>query len=138
MIINEIMTAKIESVSPDASLQDAAIKMRDLNIGSLSVMENDELIGIITDRDICCRGVCQACDPTATLVRDIMSKEVSFCYDDQDIADAAHLMEDKHIRRLAVLNRDKSMAGFLSVDDLACGSHDLAGEVLEATVTHTH
>ncbi|MEE9598275.1 MAG: CBS domain-containing protein [Acidiferrobacterales bacterium] len=132
MLVGEIMTAKMESVNPERSLQETACKMRDLSIGSLPVLENGQLIGMITDRDICCRAVGDGCDTAMTKVREIMSADVTYCYKDQDVADAAHLMEDKHVRRLAVLNRDKTMAGFLSVDDLARYSHELAGEVLEA------
>ncbi|MDH3672809.1 MAG: CBS domain-containing protein [Gammaproteobacteria bacterium] len=131
------MTARMESVNPELSLQETARKMRDLNIGSLPVLENGQLIGMITDRDICCRAVGDGRDIAMTKVREIMSGDVTYCYNDQDVADAAHLMEDKHVRRLAVLNRDKTMAGFLSVDDLAQYSHELACEVLEA-VKPTH
>ena len=137
MLVGEIMTAKMESVNPELSLQKTACKMRDLNIGSLPVLENGQLIGMITDRDICCRAVGDGRDMAMTKVREIMSADVTYCYNDQEVADAAHLMEDKHVRRLAVLNRDKTMAGFLSVDDLARYSHELACEVLEA-VRPTH
>ncbi|MFQ5760936.1 MAG: CBS domain-containing protein [Acidiferrobacterales bacterium] len=137
MLVGEIMTAKMESVNPELSLQKTACKMRDLNIGSLPVLENGQLIGMITDRDICCRAVGDGRDTAMTKVREIMSADVTYCYNDQEVADAAHLMEDKHVRRLAVLNRDKTMAGFLSVDDLARYSHELACEVLVA-VRPTH
>lgn len=137
MLVKEIMTPKMESISPALSLREAARKMRDLNIGSLPVWENGSLIGIVTDRDICCRAVAEGKDPAKTAVSDIMSKDATFCFSDDDVSEAAHLMENRHIRRLAVLNRDKSMAGFLSVDDLARYSHHLAGEVLEA-VRPTH
>lgn len=138
MQIAEIMTSKIEWISPDTTLQDAARKMRDLDIGSLTVMENGELLGMVTDRDICCRAVANGRDTARMKVREIMSRDVATCFSDQDIADAAHLMEGKHIRRLAVLNRDRKTVGFLSVDDLACYSHDLAGEVLEAACRTAH
>ncbi len=135
MLIKEIMTTTIESVGPDLSVREAARRMRDLNIGSLPVLANGQLIGMITDRDICCRAVSEGRDPAATKIQEIMSKDIAYCFNDQDVADAAHLMEDKRIRRLVILNRDKTMAGFLSVDDLARWSHDLAGEVLEAAGT---
>ena len=103
-----------------------------------SVPENGELLGMVTDRDICCRAVANGRDTARMKVREIMSKDVTTCFSDQDIAVAAHLMEGKHIRRLAVLNRDRKTVGFLSVDDLACYSHDLAGEVLEAACRTAH
>jgi len=132
MLVKEIMTSKVEFVGPALSIQDAARKMRDLNIGSLPVWENGQLLGMITDRDICCRAVAEGRDTVKTAVREIMSRDVSSCFSDDDVADAARLMEEKHIRRLAVVNRDRTMAGFLSVDDLAHHSYHLAGEVLDA------
>ncbi len=132
MLVKEVMTAKVESVEPGLSLRETAGKMRDMNIGSMPVWENGKMIGMITDRDICCRAVAEGRDLAATKVREIMSKDVTYCFDDQDCSEAAHVMGDKHIRRLAVFNRNKAMVGFLSVDDLARCSHDLAGDVLEA------
>ena len=132
MKIQDLMSTNVQSVMPNTTITQVARTMRDLDVGSLTVMEDNELLGIITDRDICCRVVGENCDPETTEVRDIMTTDIACCYADQDITDAAHLMEDKHIRRLAVLGRDNTMAGILSVDDLARCSHDLAGEVLEA------
>lgn len=132
MRIQEIMSTRIVTIGPDTPLWEAARKMRDLNIGSLAVTDKGGLVGMITDRDICCRAVAERLDVEKTPVRDIMSRDVAYCFSDQDISEAAHLMEDRHIRRLAVLDRDKHMVGFLSLDDLAHSSHDLAGEVLDA------
>lgn len=132
MQIQEVMTTTVQSITPGASITEAARTMLDFDVGTLPVMEDNGLLGIITNRDICCRVVGENCDPETTEVRAIMSTDVACCFSDQDIADAAHLMEDKHIRRLTILSRDNSMAGMLSVDDLARCSHDLAGEVLEA------
>jgi CBS domain-containing protein len=135
MQVKDIMTPKVELVGPELTIQEAAKIMRDGNIGSLPVGEDDRLIGMVTDRDITCRAVADGSDPAKTKIRDIVSKKITYCFDDQDVADAAHLMEEKHIRRLAVLNRKKRLVGFLSVDDITRCSHDLAGEVLEA-VSH--
>lgn len=132
MLVKEVMARSVQYVSPSATLQECARRMRDLHIGSLPVWENGKLAGMITDRDICCRAVAEGRDPAKTKARDIMSKDVTFCFDDQECDDAAHMMEERHIRRLAVLNRRRSMVGLLSVDDLARCSHALAGEVLEA------
>jgi CBS domain-containing protein len=132
MLVREIMTRKLESVTPTATLREVARKMRDLNLGSLPVADNGNLIGIITDRDICCRGVADDFDPVRTQVREIMSRDISFCFSDDNVTDAVRQMEELHLRRLAVLNRNKTIAGFLSVDDLAQYSRSLAGEVLES------
>jgi len=138
MLVKEIMTPKVESVEPGLFLKAAAEKMRDMNVGALPVWDGGKVIGMITDRDICCRVVADGRDPRTTKVRDIMSKDISCCFDDQDCDEAAHLMGDKHIRRLAVLNRDKAMVGMLSVDDLARCSHVLVGDVLKATARPAH
>jgi CBS domain-containing protein len=137
MKVREAMTPKAEWVSPDLTLQEIAKKMRDKNIGALPVGEHDRLIGMVTDRDVCCRAVAEGRDPAKTTVREVMSKKISFCFDDQDLADAAHMMEEKQIRRLAVLNRDKRIVGMLSLDDFAShGERALAGEVLEKVAAH--
>jgi predicted transcriptional regulator len=138
MQIQEIMTSRIETVRPEATLREAARMMCDLNIGSLGVADGGELIGILTDRDICCRAVAEGKSPATTKVSEIMSSDVAYCFEDEDITDAAQQMENKHIRRLAVLNRRKQMVGLISVDDLAHYSHDLAGEVLEHASPLSH
>jgi CBS domain-containing protein len=102
MQVKDIMTPKVELVGPELTIQEAAKIMRDGNIGSLPVGEDDRLIGMVTDRDITCRAVADGSDPAKTKIRDIVSKKITYCFDDQDVADAAHLMEEKHIRRLAV------------------------------------
>ena len=138
MLVREIMRSKLESILPSASLRDAAQKMRDLNFGSLPVAEDGKLLGMITDRDICCRGVADGFDPATTDVREIMSRDISFCFSDDSVTDAVRQMESRHIRRLAVLNHDKTVAGFLSVDDLAHYSRQLAGEVLDTVRPAEH
>lgn len=133
MKVSEIMTPNAQWVGPDVSIQDLAEKMRKDDIGSLPVGENDRLIGMVTDRDIVCRAVAKGVDPAKTTARQVMSKTITYCFDDQDVDDAAHVMEQKHIRRLAVLNRKKRLVGILSLDDVATHcSHDLSGEVLAA------
>jgi len=133
MKIKELMTKSVLSISPEASIQEAACKMNDLDVSSLAVIENGQLCGIITDRNICCRCVADDLDAFETEVAEIMSLDVSSCFSDQDITVAADIMEEMQIRRVAIRNLDNSIAGLLSVDDLARGSHNLAGEVLEAT-----
>lgn len=135
MLVKEIMTHKLESIPPTTTVREAARKMRDLNTGSLPVAENGRLIGMITDRDICCRGVADNFDPALTEVRALMSRDVGFCYSYDTVSDAVRQMEQRHIQQIAVLNSDKSIAGFLTVDDIAHFSRQLAGEVLD-TVGH--
>ncbi len=132
MLVRDIMTQKLQSISPKTTLRDAARKMRDLKIGSLPVVENGSLIGMITDRDICCRGVADDFDPARAEVRQVMSHDVAFCFSYDTVNDAVRQMEQRHVQRLAVLNSDKSIAGFLSVDDIARFSRQMAGEVLDS------
>lgn len=134
MRVQEIMTKQVESISPTTTLRQAARKMSDLNIGSLPIIADGKLQGIITDRDISCFAVAMGHDPNSTEVQKVMTREVSTCFDDQDIDEAAGLMSSQHIRRLAVLDHENNVTGFLSVDDLAKCSHDLAGAVLEAAI----
>jgi len=138
MQVKEIMTATMETIAPDLSIRDCAKKMEQLNIGSLPIEENGKLIGMVTDRDICCRAVGNGLDLDGTKVANIMSHEVAWCHAEDDCEDAAHLMEEKHIRRLAVLDSAEKPAGVLSVDDLARCSHNLAGEVIEAAFPTMH
>lgn len=132
MKVQEIMTTKVESVSPTTSLRNAAREMRDLGIGSMTVVDGDKLLGIITDRDISVYAIAMGHDPQTTEVQKVMTTEVFTCAESLDISAAAEIMEEHHIRRLAVTDDDNTMAGFLSVDDLAHVSRELAGSVLEA------
>jgi len=138
MLVRDCMSTRIEKVAPDTPLAECARKMRDLDIGSLPVWEDGALAGIVTDRDICCRAVADGLDIGKTVARDVMSTEVASCFDDQDYEDAAHMMEGRHLRRLAVMDRENRMVGLLTVDDLARHSYILAGEVLRAAAPTAH
>lgn len=132
MKTQELMTGSVEYIEPQKSIKQAAQKMRDLHIGALPVVMDGLLLGIITDRDICCHAIAMGRDPVMTQVQDVMNRNVATVFEDDDINKAAHVMENRHIRRLAVLHHDHTIAGMLTVDDLARGSHDLAGAVLES------
>jgi CBS domain-containing protein len=107
--------------------------MRQLDVGSLPVCENERLVGMLTDRDITVRCVSEGFDPRTDLVREVMTPQVVYCFEDQDVTEAAKLMKEKQIRRLAVLNRQKRLTGIVSLGDLAveAGNEQLAGETLE-------
>jgi CBS domain-containing protein len=138
MLVKDAMSTKVETVAPNTTLQECARMMRRMDIGALPVWENGKLIGMVTDRDVCCRSVGDGRDPAAMTVREAMSSDVTSCFEDEDCIDAARLMQSKRLRRLAVLNRQKSMVGLLSVDDIARYSHDLAGGILEAASPWPH
>lgn len=138
MKIEEIMTTTFATVRSNLTIQEAARKMRDRNIDCLVVIEGGEPIGIVTDRDLCCRAVADRIDPSRATVREFMTSKVAFCFGDQDIVDGAHLMEKQHIRRLAVLDRANRMLGLVSVDDIARCSYFLAGQILERSAVTAH
>ena len=135
MRINKFMTTNVETISANETTKVAARKMHDLHVGSLPVIEDGKLVGILTDRDITCRVVATGHDAVMTKVSEVMGKKVITCFDDEDLSDAASLMKTNHIRRLTVLHRDNSIAGLLSVKDIAKGSHKLASGVLVASTT---
>lgn len=131
MKINEIMTSNVRCITPETNLAFAAEIMRDLDVGALPVCEEGRLIGVVTDRDIAIRGVAEARDPERTPVRDVMSSEIVYATEDQDVEDAARLMEVKQIRRLPVLDEEKHLSGIVSLGDIATESGiQLSGEAL--------
>jgi CBS domain-containing protein len=134
MKVQDIMKSAVEIISPMESTKEAARKMHDLHIGSLPVVDNGQLVGMITDRDICVRVTATGRDAISTRVKEVMGNSVKTCHADLDIEEAAKLMIDHHIRRLVVLDANDTISGFLSVDDLAKTSHELASKVLEATI----
>lgn len=134
MKVHEVMTASVECVRPDDTLAHVAERMKQLDVGAFPVCgESNRLIGMITDRDITIRATAESCDPCCTCVRDVMTPDVIYCFEDQDVRDAARIMEDHQIRRLPVLNRDKRLIGIVALGDLAVksGDEELSGEVLE-------
>jgi CBS domain-containing protein len=135
VMVEEIMHREVRRTDPDMSLADTAGKMRDLNVGCLLVCENDELIGIITDRDVTCRAVAELRDPATTTVRDVMSQDVAFCFNDQRASEAARIMREKKVRRLPVFDRDKHMVGILTLSDLAIHTPEVTGEVVRSVST---
>jgi CBS domain-containing protein len=127
------MTREVQCIEPDATLQDVARRMKELDVGSMPICDNDRLAGMITDRDIAIRSVSEGHDPHADHARDVMSHEVFYCFEDQSVEEVAEQMRDKQVRRLPVLNRDKRLVGIVSLGDLAIESGDeqLVGHALE-------
>jgi CBS domain-containing protein len=132
MQVNQVMTRRAECIGPDATLHEAAERMKTLDVGSLPVCDHDRLVGMLTDRDITVRSVSDGHDPRKDHVRDAMTPKVVYCFEDQDVAEAAKLMQEKQIRRLPVLTRDKRLAGIVSLGDLAveAGDERLVGQAL--------
>ncbi len=133
MQLREVMTRNPEVVPPTATLEEAARKMDQLDVGPLPVCEGDRLIGLVTDRDITVRATSAGKDPRSTPIAEAMSKDLVYCFEDQDVRDAARIMEDQQIRRVPVLNREHRLVGIVSLGDLATTGRDdrMTGEVLE-------
>ena len=130
MKVSDAMTRDVRVANPDQTIQDAAKMMSDVDSGVLPVGENDRLIGMITDRDIAVRAVAQGKGPQ-TLVREVMTDHVHYCFDDEDMDEVTRKMADSQVRRLPVVNRDKRLIGILSLGDVAT-SRDGADEAGEA------
>lgn len=136
MFVRDAMTRRAETVAPDNTLQEAALKMRTLNVGSLPVIEGALILGILTDRDIVVRAVANGLSPLTTCVREAMTPQSVWCYEDQEIEEAARIMQAMAVRRLMVIDRTQKLVGIITVDDLAAVSKErMAGQVIENTVT---
>ncbi len=133
MLVKDLMSTKLLTVSPQATVHACAHQLNQLNIGALPVLDKGKLVGLITDRDICCRVVAMGRDPETTAVKDVMTSHVIFCYEDQSYHEAAEMMKAERLRRLPVMTRGHRLVGIISVDDLARYSHDVAGKVLDAS-----
>ena len=116
--VKEVMSSDLGCVSPDMSLTNIGKTMREQGIGCVLVEENGQLIGIITDRDMTCRAIADGLDSATITARAIMSKPVSYSFDDALLVDAAHIMREKQIRRLPILDREKRLVGILTGDHL--------------------
>jgi CBS domain-containing protein len=122
MRIAEIMTQDPEVITSEFFLKDAALKMRELDVGMLPIAKDDRLVGMLTNRDITIRATAEGRDPKRTKVQDVMTPEVVYCFEDQDVSEAAKLMQEKQIRRLPILNREKRLIGIVSLGDVAVHS----------------
>jgi len=133
MKVKDIMTREVQVIHPDDSLQAAAQKMSSHDIGFLPILEAGQLVGVITDRDLVLRGIAEGMNSDAMLGRELMTSPVIQCFEDQDVREAARLMEESQIRRLVVLNRsDGRPVGVVSLGDLALKSKpDTSAEVLQ-------
>lgn len=134
MQVKDVMTRNVEVINPDATLQEAAQKMQAFDVGPIPVSEGERVVGMITDRDITVRATAVGQSPFTGLVRDVMTPNVVSCYEDQDVQEAARLMQEHQIRRLIVLDRNERLVGIVSLADLAvdAGDDKLSGQTLES------
>ncbi len=133
MKLKELMTREVETIHSNDMLEDAAEKMRRWDVGILPVYDNDQVVGVLTDRDIVLRAVANGQDPKSICVKDCMTPSAVYCFEDQSLDDVAHAMEEHQIRRVVVLDRNNSLAGIISLGDLAAsGDGKLTNKVLES------
>ena len=118
MKVSEAMTRDVRVAGPDQTIREAARMMAELDAGALPVGEQDRLIGMITDRDIAVRAVAQGRSPD-TRIRDVMTDDVKYCFDDDEVEEVARNMGDIQVRRLPVVDRDKRLVGIVSIADIA-------------------
>jgi CBS domain-containing protein len=133
MLIGDAMTRSVETISKGATLREAARQMASACVGFLVVLEGNQPVGVVTDRDITVRGVAKGLDPNATPVEQAMTFQAITCHEDQPIAAAARIMEEKAVRRLIVLDTREQLAGVISLDDLATipGEDEKVSRILE-------
>jgi len=133
MKVKDIMTRKVEVIAPDTSIAEAAEVMKAHDVGVLPVCDGDRLIGLLTDRDIIVRSTADGFHPETVQAGEVMTADVVYGFDDQEIDEASRIMEEKQIRRLPIVNRQKRLVGMLSLGDIAVGTGDkeLAGQALK-------
>ncbi|MDF1631339.1 CBS domain-containing protein [Mycoplana sp. MJR14] len=132
MRVNEVMTRHVRVASPKDTIREAARIMAQIDAGVVPVGENDRLVGMLTDRDIAVRAVAEGKGPDTT-VGEVMTPDVQYCFDDEDIDEVCQNLGDQQIRRIPVVNRQKRLVGILSLGDLALsGGNGATGETLAA------
>ena len=131
MQIRDVMTTDVKTLTPDQSIREAAALMADIDSGALLVNDQDRLIGMITDRDIAIRAVAKGLD-CDTPIREVMSKTIRYCFDDESVQDVAQNMAENEMRRMPVLNREKRLVGVVSLGNIAsCHSQKTSDTVLQ-------
>ncbi len=138
MKVREIMTRDVKIVSPTDDLQSAAQLMEKNDFGMVPVGENDRLVGMLSDRDITIRAVARGLAPDRAKVREVMTTDVKYVYEDESVDDVSRNMSSLQVRRLPVLNREKRLVGIVSLGDLALKEPQPAGDALRSISEHSH
>ena len=116
---SEVMTREAETITPEASVQDAARLMSELNVGSLPVCDGNTLVGMVTDRDITLRATAMGKAPQSTAVAEVMTAAATCCSESDSVDDVLRMMGDEQIRRVPVIDANKQLVGIVSLGDLA-------------------
>jgi CBS domain-containing protein len=137
MKVKDVMHEGATWVGPETTVAELARTMRDQDIGSIPIGENDRLIGMVTDRDIVVKGLADGHDVSMLSARDVMTGPILYCRADEDVEDAVRLMEEHEVRRLPVIDANKRMVGILALGDISSHTgRELSGEVLKAVSEH--
>jgi CBS domain-containing protein len=140
MKVKEVMHKGVDWVAPDTPVTDIAKLMRQHDIGAIPIGENDRLIGMVTDRDIVCKGLAEdGFDASRATARDVMTPGIHCCREEDDLAKAVRHMEELKVRRLPVINKSKRMVGILSLGDVSHSApSDLLSEIVKSVSAHHH
>jgi CBS domain-containing protein len=140
MKVKEVMHKGVDWVGPDTPVTDLAKLMRQHDIGAIPIGENDQLIGMVTDRDIVCKGLAEDnFDASRATARDVMTPGIHCCGEDDDLAKAVRHMEELKVRRLPVINKNKRMVGILTLGDISRSApSDLLSEIVKRVSAHHH
>jgi len=130
MKIREIMTSNVECLAPEATLKEIAQEMKALDVGFIPVCENDRLVGTVTDRDIVVRAVAEGKDANTSKARDIMTHEIVYAFEDDDVKTVAGKMREKDVRRILILDKTKRLVGVVSIGDVAKVEEKVSGKTL--------
>ena len=140
MKVKDVMHRGVDWVGPDKPIIELAKLMRQHDVGSIPIGENDKLVGMVTDRDIVCKGLARdGFDLRKATARDVMTEGIHCCREDDDLAKAVRHMETLKVRRLPVINKNKRMVGILSLGDVSStASTDLLSELAKSISAHHH
>jgi CBS domain-containing protein len=130
MKVQEIMTTNVECIAPDTTIQEAAERMKSLDVGFLPICEKDRLIGTVTDRDIVIRGIAENRN-NQTSARTVMTSDVFYCFEKDDVEKCAEHMKEKDVRRILVLDKNKRLVGVVSLGDISKAQAEAAAETLK-------
>ena len=140
MKVKDVMHKGVDWVGPDTPIIEIAKLMQAHDVGAIPIGEDDRLIGMVTDRDIVCKGLARKdFNPARTTARDVMTEGIHCCRDDDDLAKAVHHMETLKIRRLPVINKSRRMVGMISLGDVSqSATVELAAQYVKSVAAHHH
>jgi CBS domain-containing protein len=130
MKVREIMTSNVECLGPQSTLKEIAQEMQSLDVGFIPICENDRLVGTATDRDIVIRAVADGRDVNTTQVREVMSRDIIYAFEEDDVKTVAEKMREKDVRRILILDRNKRLVGVVSIGDVSKVEEKVSGKTL--------